>query len=391
MTAHKALSIKQRYHSYDSIFDMYTPQSKSGDIAADIKELERLISLNKIDDPLLTGTTNALNYIYGLKAAVTLPKIGAPVINALPKIAPNHVAFRTIEALSTAPTEDGIAEYGSFPETRKPTIGTIKIVPKTNSDTFDTSQLKNIQERVTDQYTWTDLKNERAMEHVLKQETQALLINTTATSNRLTSLDKIVSSYDEVTNAGGMTPGDSDVYNINRDAAATEYDSQVIHGSGSTLAFSTENIDELIARCEPYWQTLEGDVTYNNKLFITTPQTRKKWKQEAKNSLWVTAEKVNVSPQGIQVAGDHDYNTTMNSYDKIPIITTPKIDDHLGSLGDIFLLDLDHIGYNVFASTYYMERGPEITGKYGVEGIYTTIGEIEADKFGGHGKIRDQV
>jgi hypothetical protein len=69
---------------------------------------------------------------------------------------------------------------------------------------------------------------------------------TTLASTHMESIDRVVSSYAEVTNCTDLSANDADIYGIDRDAAASWADAYVNHNSGTVRALSKKIVSGLI-------------------------------------------------------------------------------------------------------------------------------------------------
>ena len=129
-----------------------------------------------------------------------------------------------------------------MPDTGKPTFQEVSTKPKTMAHTFDVSEIQDTLGKIKSDDVIGDMAFMRqymAVEHK-EHINSALLDDVTdkeyvdgSTAYNFESIDRVVSSYDEVTNCGDVDANDADIYGIDRDASASWADAYVSHNSNS--------------------------------------------------------------------------------------------------------------------------------------------------------------
>jgi len=213
--------------------------------------------------------------------------------------------------------------------------------------------------------------------------------NDTLAGTNIESIDRIVGSYSEIAGVG-QTAGDLDpwteaVSGIDRDAAATVYDSYVSHASGVDRYLTLPLINTVIANVRKYWN---NPASTENKVFITGETTLARWSELMSAQQIYDTKVVKFTVNGMQTPGRQEGGYEVAAYKGIPIITDENI--QADTIDRIYLLDLDHIGISVAKPTQYLESEDyQALDKFTREGVFYAIGELVATKFKCHGKIRD--
>ena len=215
-----------------------------------IQDLEKLYYdpqysdfITKIDAPVLSSTTGVYNAVYGAKVWAQFNQ-EANVWSALPKTPWTQSGWRVMTARAGSSADGGVAENGAIPDSIKPTFAEISCKPKTVAHSFNVSEVQDFLAKSGDDAIgdMDYLRGIMAVKHVEAINQQLLVDVDTLAGYGFESLDRVCSSYSEVSDATiALDAGDSDIYGLNRDAAATYADAYVDHNSG-TDRFLTDTL-----------------------------------------------------------------------------------------------------------------------------------------------------
>lgn len=223
-----------------------------------------------------------------------------------------------------------------------------------------------------------------------------------------TSLLKIVSSFDEVSDSGGeldrlssvstqISELDADVTtlygNTSRASAASFMDSVVNYGSSYATAGRVLTLSIL------------NDVIQNLRLNGGTPKvilTGYDTIQAISDLLqsqerFMDAKEVIPTHNGVKGVKGSEVGFRVATYYDIPLIPCkdmPKTGSASSGLSDMLFLDTDHLWFATMKPTQYFEDGishgnPFGVGVLGNRGLYRTMGETGCTFFRGQGKITD--
>ncbi|HUN19579.1 MAG TPA: hypothetical protein PLJ05_08365, partial [Caldisericia bacterium] len=261
------------FKSYEAMLDYYywKPLKDSGfDVkvlqkASKMSELDEEIErfeLKKSDAPVITSTTGVRNVIYGatLNSQVVTE---ANAFSILPKRAWSKSGYRAITAAGLT-SGGNVTETGAIPETLKPTFAEIGVSPHRIARATNISEIEMLLEGKDDTVKWSDIINYTASEfkNTLNRNILADADGAATDGTIITPLDRVIASYSELDTELGSN--EADIYGLDRDAAATWTDAQVSHaGSAGTETDRTLTlglIDDVIAACEPYWDSDKNKV-----------------------------------------------------------------------------------------------------------------------------------
>ena len=382
------------FKSYEAMLDYYywKPLKDSGfDVkvlqkASKISELDEVIDgfeIRKENAPVITSTTGIRNILYGatLNSQVVTE---ANAFSILPK-KPWKSGYRAITAAGLT-TGGDVTETGAVPDTLKPTFAAVDVTPHRIQRSTNISETEMLLEGKDDTVKWSDIINYTASEfkNTLNRNILANADGAATDGTIITPLDRIIGSYDEVADTE-LTTNEGDVYAIDRDAEAVWTDAQVSHGgvagteTDRTLTLGL--IDDVIAACEPYWDSDK------NKVILTGYDTAARIAQlERPKEVYPTDAYVEFTVEGIKVRGK-EAGIPVATFNGIPIIRSNNVVKD--TISRIYILDLDHISLDTLKPISYIETtDPFVQNTFGKEGVFSWIGEIWCDRFAAQGKIR---
>ena len=382
------------FKSYEAMLDYYywKPLKDSGfDVkvlqkASKISELDEVIDgfeIRKANAPVITSTTGIRNILYGatLNSQVVTE---ANAFSILPK-KPWKSGYRAITAAGLT-TGGDVTETGAVPDTLKPTFAAVDVTPHRIQRSTNISETEMLLEGKDDTVKWSDIINYTASEfkNTLNRNILADADGAATDGSIITPLDRIIGSYDEVADTE-LTTNEGDVYGIDRDAAATWTDAQVSHagaaGTETDRTLTLGLIDDVIAACEPYWDSDK------NKVILTGYDTAARIAQlERPKEVYPTDAYVEFTVEGIKVKGK-EAGIPVATYNGIPIIRSNNVVKD--TISRIYILDLDHISLDTLKPISYIETtDPFVQNTFGKEGVFSWIGEIWCDRFAAQGKVR---
>ncbi len=339
------------------------------------------------DAPVISTTTGWWNYIYGKKAWLQI-LLEANAFSIMPRIPYTQSGWRVITT-AAATSGAGVAEHGNIPATTMPTWLEVKTKPKTMAIAFDASEVATFLGTIDDAIGDPMVELRPHMSDTLIDLCDRALLGdvTTVAGNDLESLDRVCSSYAEVTNCADVNAGDSDIYALDRDAEASWADAYVNHGSDSDRDLQLSHLDSLIQNCGPYWS--KG----GQRVFLTGWDTYERIAQliEQKQRI-VQMQKLQLSVNGVKTVAGHETGFDVCSYRTIPVVKDLNVVQD--TISRIYLLDLGHVGLKVAKPIQYFESGmrtgdPFALGKFGDEGMFRLMGELICHSFKAQGKVRD--
>lgn len=354
-----------------------------------IKDMEeyyygRAFELQKSDSPLLTTTTGVYNPIFGAKVWSQLNQ----EINAfgiLPKIVWDKSGWRVITTRAAA-TGGGVSENATLPDTIKPTFQEISTKPKIVAHTFNASEMETFLGTKDDGLgdVMRVLREEMSKHHVEMINKMLLTDSDTLAGDNIESIDRVVSSYGEVTNCG-TTAGDSDIYSLDRDAAVSWADAYVDENANVDRTFTIDLLDTALTNLR-----INGA---EPKVILTGYDTQERI-QQALQAQQRFLGKQNVVPtyNGIKGIAGTEAGFNVATYQGIPIICSKDVKQD--TLSRIYILDTDYLFFKIALPTMYFESGMSKKDPFGInylgdEGLFRTMGELICSRFNVHGKIRD--
>ncbi|MFV2040883.1 MAG: hypothetical protein ACC644_02730, partial [Candidatus Hydrothermarchaeales archaeon] len=203
----------------------------------------------KADAPLLSGTTGNLQEIIAARLWVQMNQENNYFAAIAKEPWGDGQGWRC--ATTAASTQirwvaDSIASLG---DTVKPGLLILKSPVKFGYTNFNESAKAAFEAKMGETITWEQYKLVMAGEHGKGINKVLLQDVTTITSDAPETIDRVISSYSEVTNCGDVDAGDSDIYGVDRDAAAGWSDATVLHNSNTNRPLTSALVSELYATC----------------------------------------------------------------------------------------------------------------------------------------------
>ena len=314
----------------------------------------------------------------------------------------------------------GVAENAAFTTSAtdslsplKPVFQTLFASPKTVAHQFEISELAAAMAKIDDGIgdimsayrEEIGVAHAESMNHMLLMPLENMYVGGTAVAsvqNNLTSLYKIVASDAELASAThassnltslqSVAAGAStlwDLYGKDRNGTGAWMDSYVDYGDYTstrrnlTLNMLNTALRELQIRGGSPKVILTGYDTIQALGELLQSQER-----------YMGRAEIMPSHNGVKGVKGREVGFKVATYHDIPIIPCKEMGS-TGSgsgLGDIFILDTDHLFFCTLKPTEYFEGGidsgdPFGVGKLGNRGMYRTIGETVCTFFKGQGKI----
>jgi hypothetical protein len=347
------------------------------------------------DAPVISTTTGVYNAVYGAEAWRQLNQMDT-AFGLIPKVPWSKSGWRVITTRADAITTPtgGIAEGAALPATVKPAFLEVSTKPKEVVRTFNVSTKQEFLAKVSNDDCIGDLEFMKAymgIEH--KEHIDAMLlkdVDTTANTN-FESIDRVCSSYAEVTNCG-ITAGDSDIYSLDRDAAASWADAYVSHASGVDRALTDPILRTHLMNVNTNGGRpsimLTGFDTYANAQGLYGDQAR--YNNPMKEGMYTA------TVNGVETVNGTEVGMNISTIYGIPLFQDVHVAKDTGSR--IYTLDtsnkenfeIPRICFKVAQPTsYYESRDLFANDALAYEGMYLTMGELICSFFGAQGKIRD--
>ena len=357
---------------------------------------DRYYSFGKADADVSSTTTGVYNAVYGAEVWYQTNHT-ANTFGALPKYPATRTGWRVITADAGTTADGGVAETGAIPDTIKPTFLEVDTKPKLVAHAFGVTEIQQALAETGDDTTGDvdSMRKYTGSKHRLALDEQLVRDVGSTADTRFESIDRVVSSNAEVTNSG-IDAGDSDIYGIDRDAAAGWFDAITLENSNVdrdlTATLLTQLMDDTREQGanSTFWDT--GTDTYAAIQNLFEPQVRYSVLSETKATLDVNGIQ---SPTGIEIG------LTFSQLFGLPVIIDPQI-PKTDTLSRVYLLDTSdpegfgypRLGLRMHKPTQYFESGISSGNPFGInkfadEGVYRTMGELLAYRFDVHGKIRD--
>ncbi len=356
------------------------------------------------------------NAIYGAQAWYQL-NTEANWFSALPKLTWDKSGYRTINGYTRTAASMGITETATLPTPTVPAFGVIKINPKIEVNTFQTTQVvqKLASESMDDIYGNLDVMRQLyATEHAkLINEQIGTLAVGTGTANSVDgsailtfeSIDRIVSSYAEGAAIGlsaTTTPTLANVCSpyagaISR-AAASVYDSTVVSPSG-TIGTQAPLTDSVIRTTI---QTVKKAGANTNLAFTgyTTYASIQGLYQNQVRFFPLTETLASYDINGIQTGEGILGGVQVATLYGLPLVQAVNTPADSSGYERIYFLDTTdsegygygRLGVQILQPTKYLEttdRDFILLQQLAYEGMYSTIGELMARFPAALAKIRD--
>ena len=221
-----------------------------------------------------------------------------------------------------------------------------------------------------------------------------------------TSLLKIVSSFDEVSDTGGQL---DELSSLSANLAALDADVTTLYGNNSR-ASAASFMDSVVNYGSDYsvagrvlTLSILNDVIQNLRLNGGTPKvilTGYDTIQAISDLLqsqerFMDAKEIIPTHNGVKGVKGQEVGFRVATYYDIPLIPCkdmPKTGSASSGLSDMLFLDTDHLWFATMKPTQYFEDGishgnPFGVGVLGNRGLYRTMGETGCTFFKGQGKI----
>jgi len=343
--------------------------------------------INKADAPLLTSTTGSMNVIYGAYAFAQYNN-NSMALGYLPKFEAPKSGWRVMTAIGGTAGDGGVAENGAVPDSIKPTIAEVSANPKDVAHHFQVSTRDLHQIGKDDMFGGEDffLKWE-ANKHAKGMNEQILKNVTTVAGNSLESIDRVCSSYAEVTNCADVHANDSDIYGQDRDAAASWADANVDENADVNRALTLGLIRDLKRDCITY--------AANPSFFLTGPDTLSQIEGLVETTTRYTLghDKVAPSANGLQTQGIEG-GVEVASLFGLPVVTDADV--VVDGSSRIYCLDthteagIPTLGLGMWKRTeMFQNKNIAISDVLTNDYVYYTSAELYCFNFRKQGKIRD--
>jgi len=349
--------------------------------------------LRKADTEVTTGYSNWYQVLYGRKAWTCI-NYEANVFALLPKEPWKRSGWRIETAEAGVARSGGVKEKGQFPDTVAPEWREVSAGPKTIVHGFDLSEIAEFLQSKDDALDiLPELRDSLAKAHRHHINEQLCCNVTTLPSTfpqagvGVQSIDRVCSSFAEVSTCGDVQANDSDIYGIDRDAAAsTCFDAIVGENNNVDRDLTLALIDNVM---QQIWAN-----GADPKVIITGWDTLMHWSELLQaQQRFLEVSRIVPTFGGVRGAPHPgiEGGFLVASYMGKPII--PTQDCVVDTISRIYFLDTDYIKFAVAKPTRYFETGFDESMIYinllGMEGWYETIGELRAYRLNAHGKLRD--
>ena len=364
-------------------------------------------------DTLSGGEATLYNLVYGQKVwSMINREINA--LSMLPKKPWKSSGWRVMKSRSIGGSGDtfvvsdldtlgGTAENASISGITEiaPTFANLYLSPKTVAHTFELSEVAQLLGGMDDGIgdiisTYREevgISHAEAMNGMILQDLTAVAgvgINAHATKadSALTSLYKIISTYDEM-NALNTLTNKLKIFGTSRaNDGTTDFLEAYVDSNSGTARNLTVNmlntaLRNLMARGGQPKVFLTGYDTIQALGELLQAQER-----------FMGRTEVVPSHSGIKGVKGREVGFKVATYHDIPIIPCKDMPTGGSGLSDILLLDTDHLFMCTMKPTEYFEAGMNTKevfghGKLGHRGLYRTIGETMCTYVRGQGKLID--
>lgn len=373
---------------FNNMKDLYDYHYRRQNSGVDMTKIQRTLMAAghlRADDPWLTSVTGVVTDIYGQAVFDWLAK-SSTLWKLLAKKPWNWNGWRVITADEA--TTAGIDENASFPETDKPDIAEIKTPPKYVASPWEITEPAR-QQAQTQMGVDGDLpgfnRKYYAKRHPSVLSGQLLGdVNTVAGFN-FESIDRVISSQSE--EAGALDAGDADIYGLDR-SASTTYDAYVDHNSDVDRIFTLDLVDTMIENVKEKLDDQEG---FSRYFFLTGHDTYRVWKKKLQGQQRFDKTSVKIDRfNGLQTLPGVEGGFNMSSYDNIPIFTSSQVVKD--TLSRLYLINADFAHIRVALPTRLLETNDVdwlLVDAMKTLHVMVTGGELVAERFNCHGKIRD--
>lgn len=335
------------------------------------------------DEQITTSITGYRNIIFGSKLWQNIVTT-ANTFGLLPKKPWDQSGYRAISVAGSTGSL-GVAEGGALPATTKPSLVEVSITPKDLACTVDISVLQRNLEGKDDTALFADILTETAAEFNNRLNRGLNTDNGTLAGTNIESVDRMISSYQEVTDCG-TDAGDSDFHGLDRDAAASWADAYVHENNNTDRDLQLTHMDTVFQTVRPYWTNYGGS---ENKVITTGYDTLARIQQlMTSKQIFVGYEKVRGTVNGISTVEGTATGFNAALYQNVPMVPDQNVAQD--TLSRINLIDLDFCHIGVLQPMVQSESKDHIAlNKLADEVLFHMQGELVSRKFGCHGKVRD--
>lgn len=357
-------------------------------------------SINK-DAPMITTTTGAYVAVHGSSAVSWVIQEA----NALGLIGMTPWGVGGFRALTTAAktADGGVTENANIPATLKPVLANVSVPIKEVANSFDTSSRLEFLSRLGQDNVWneggsnfTAQRNYHAMEHSKLVNRMLLKDNETLAAANAESIDRVIGSKSEIDGVG-QTAGDLDIYGLDRDSVTT-HDAYVNHNSGTDRSLTTTLIKDLVTNTQPFWGGPDTGLPAGSDegvFWLTGHDTKAQIDKifEAQNTYRNNGVRVNVTLNGVQTLPDgSEAGFLANTLYGKPLFVSNDVAKD--TISRIYLINGRHMTWKAGILPQFFSAGmnkgtPIELGRFGNEGMFYQAGELWADRFNVHGKLRD--
>jgi len=338
---------------------------------------------------MLTTTTGAFQYIVGPQLWAQL-NTEANVFAAVMKKEWSESGIRVITGFPSTKIRGVAQATSSVGASVLPSFVQYQPTIKVMETPFDASLQAIYLGARGEMVTWEQFREFMGVVHKVGINETLLTDVDTLASNNFESLDRIVSSNSEVANCG-ITAGDSDIFGLDRDAAASWADANVLHNSNTTRPLSRNLLNTL----QRTVFAATGDMNPGNYFWLTGLDTYQRWNELVDSLQRLDEKSYSFSPlNGVTLGfeGQKEVSVMLAVYARSPIILSHNV--KADGISRVYYVHKDHTHFRVVQPTVYREvgisSGQEILlGRYGDAGLFYTAGELVSNFFAANGKLRD--
>lgn len=335
----------------------------------------------KKDSPLTNADTGAYNTIFGAQAIIQYVQHNQ-ALSALPKSVWPQSGFRVV---TTAPWSSGLghAQSGDRSATEEPTYLEVSVTPKEISKSFELSLILDMQSNTDDTVTYTVNRDVCESAFLNAWDADILVDGATAAGNNFDSLDRYTASY-SVANTFTWNGTYEDYWHSPQRSAASYWDAQAYHNSGTDRYLTRSHLDTMIYACSSYWTS---NVERGNKFLLTGPTTMPSFESLEEAKQFITTTSVTMGINGVSTNTGQDGGYVATAYKKFPIIFDYNV--AADTLERIYLIDTDYCGIVMGRPLELIEESNPIIVGTNRLGMFLGIGETWGTKPASSGSIRD--
>lgn len=348
--------------------------------------------LKKVDAPLLSGTSGALQRIVGpqLWANVNTERT---LFAALRKKEWTETGIRVITAYPGTKIR-GVAEATSpVGDTVLPSFSQYFPTVKIMETPFNQALISKFHGQIAEGVSWEQFRDFMGINH--GKGINGILNGTNATvaGDNFEGIDRVVAANAEIGVQTGVAANDLDIYGLDRDAGASFADAQVLQNANTDRDLSLRLLNTLRR------VTINGSGDYNpaNYFWYTGLDTYQTWTELLQPQQRFDEKTGSFAPlDGVTLGTSGTKETTflLSTYDSAPIILSQDAPKTSDTLSRVFSIHKDHTWFQVVQPTVYREVGIStgqelLTSTYTDEGLFYTVGELVTNFFGANGKLMD--